>query len=640
MNEEKRGCPWWKKLLAALAICLFTLLCLFFGLRRPWIEPLPGVRVEPTRPVMRRSDFGPESPYLRLINLLVDLAESEGGNSLSRELLAIAGRLPPTPTPEEFFASPAPAFPEPVAKKPSWWWPGMDRQFHSENAELVLQKLRHHPWPDAPPPPAPVSEPVYALPSITIDSEDPFSPEGGRLHTKGIFHARDMFVGGETFGERDRFHVHLGMFGGVMFGGWKYSLGTQEEGMPGKPVLDAPAGEPIYRLPYAAFAEDAPWNLEQCQDVRRILQIYEPFFPRLDPILADPAARIPTVDRYDMSLPELPYIRRLSSWLAVAAQAKAASGDWDGAFLCIGRILQLADMLCRGGGILNHLVAWRGVQAAMESAWHIASRYPVPAPILKQAARDILAHADAAEPYVEALRNKWLAEKNWVPDIYRYMEFKWVKDRHLLRYSGGPGMPTKWFARSAFVILTPLMGSTPEASTRNLHACHQHLTALAEQPYSARTKAEYDNLQARLAATSEASLWLGSRDPVGRIWAGLSLPKTDPRAQRAAHDAQLHGMALFLALRAYELEHGGVPETLDALVPDYLPRIPEDPFDGQPFRYLPRAVPGLPPDAWAVYSIGENFVDDGGKGYDMHHAGHALVHFGRRMPDLVFPSQP
>lgn len=83
-----------------------------------------------------------------------------------------------------------------------------------------------------------------------------------------------------------------------------------------------------------------------------------------------------------------------------------------------------------------------------------------------------------------------------------------------------------------------------------------------------------------------------------------------------------------------------MPETLDALVPDYLPRIPEDPFDGQPFRYLPRAVPGLPPDAWAVYSIGENFEDNGGKGYDMHRAGHALNHLGQRMPDLVFPSQP
>ncbi len=631
MDEERRGWPWWKKLLAALAVCLFTLLCLFFGLRRPWIEPLPGVRVEPTRPVMARSDFGPESPYLRLVNLLVDLAESDIASRqtptlLDRELLAIVGRPPPPPA--EFFGSP-----ESVAKKPSWWWPGMPREFTSGNAELVLQKLHHHPWPDMPPPPAPVPEPLYALPSATLDEEDPFFQEGGRLKTKGIFHVRDRFVGGETFGERDYFGDQGGRTdGGDIFSGWKYSLGMQEEGTPGKPLLDARTGEPIYRLPHAAFAEDAPWNLEQCRDVRRILELHEPFFPALDAILADPAARMPTVDRYDMPLPELSLIRTLCSWLAVAAQVKAASGDWEGAFLCIGRILQLADMGCRGAAShINHFVQIN-VQAAMEAAWLISCRYPVPVPVLKQAARDILAHADTAEPYVEAVRTDWLAHMSLVHESYRYGQFRLIDGRRLW-LGGGPGEPIHWFTRSTFVILTPLMGSTPEASTRNLHAYYQHLVVLAEQPYSARTAAEYDTLRARLIPDSLVAFWLGSRDPVGRALVLLLFPGRNPRAPRAVHHASLHGMALFLALRAYELEHGGVPDALDALVPDYLPRVPEDPFDGQPFRYLPRAVPGLPPEAWAVYSIGEDFADDGG-------TSRVVFGYSRDMPDLVFPSQP
>lgn len=43
---------------------------------------------------------------------------------------------------------------------------------------------------------------------------------------------------------------------------------------------------------------------------------------------------------------------------------------------------------------------------------------------------------------------------------------------------------------------------------------------------------------------------------------------------------------LYVALRLYSIEHENtLPDTLDALVPDYLPAIPLDPFDGKPLRY-------------------------------------------------------
>ena len=39
-------------------------------------------------------------------------------------------------------------------------------------------------------------------------------------------------------------------------------------------------------------------------------------------------------------------------------------------------------------------------------------------------------------------------------------------------------------------------------------------------------------------------------------------------------------------------------------MPDYLPAVPRDPFDGAPFRYSA--------ERRLVYSVGENLVDDGG----------------------------
>jgi hypothetical protein len=49
-----------------------------------------------------------------------------------------------------------------------------------------------------------------------------------------------------------------------------------------------------------------------------------------------------------------------------------------------------------------------------------------------------------------------------------------------------------------------------------------------------------------------------------------------------------------------------LPTKLAQLVPEFLPTVPVDPFDGKPFRYL---VDDL---EIKVYSVGVNGIDDGG----------------------------
>ena len=49
------------------------------------------------------------------------------------------------------------------------------------------------------------------------------------------------------------------------------------------------------------------------------------------------------------------------------------------------------------------------------------------------------------------------------------------------------------------------------------------------------------------------------------------------------------------------------PHSLAELVPDRLPAIPADPFDGQPLRY--RRLP----QGFTVYSVGPDFTDNGGQ---------------------------
>lgn len=62
-----------------------------------------------------------------------------------------------------------------------------------------------------------------------------------------------------------------------------------------------------------------------------------------------------------------------------------------------------------------------------------------------------------------------------------------------------------------------------------------------------------------------------------------------------------------IALERYQLAHGNYPETLEALVPQFITKLPHDVINGQPLKYR-RTNDG----SFILYSIGWNEKDDGG----------------------------
>lgn len=78
-----------------------------------------------------------------------------------------------------------------------------------------------------------------------------------------------------------------------------------------------------------------------------------------------------------------------------------------------------------------------------------------------------------------------------------------------------------------------------------------------------------------------------------------------------------------VALRIYEIAHGKRPDALTALVPDILPAVPTDPYDGKPVRY--DAAKGH------LWCLGQDLEDDTG---NMEHDG--VLHLpGCEPPDAV-----
>jgi len=102
-----------------------------------------------------------------------------------------------------------------------------------------------------------------------------------------------------------------------------------------------------------------------------------------------------------------------------------------------------------------------------------------------------------------------------------------------------------------------------------------------------------------------------------------------PRAWRTlAHNQnQIDEALIACALERFRLAHGDYPETLDALIPQFIDKLPHDIIGGQPLHYRRQ-----PNDTFLLYSIGWNETDDGAIAVDVN---------GSRTddaPDWVWPN--
>jgi len=87
-----------------------------------------------------------------------------------------------------------------------------------------------------------------------------------------------------------------------------------------------------------------------------------------------------------------------------------------------------------------------------------------------------------------------------------------------------------------------------------------------------------------------------------------------------------------IALKRYGLKYGKSPSDLAALVPDFLPGLPHDLMDGQPLRYRLESSGGF-----TLYSVGEDFQDDGGNAVASTTNGASADRLAWNGKDLVWP---
>jgi hypothetical protein len=129
---------------------------------------------------------------------------------------------------------------------------------------------------------------------------------------------------------------------------------------------------------------------------------------------------------------------------------------------------------------------------------------------------------------------------------------------------------------------------------------------------------EHDTLSPRILdeTTHNLNQFLDHKSPF-KLLAAFAIPNTAKAAQTLARNqTMVNEGQIVCALERYHLAHGEYPETLDALVPQFIEKIPHDIIGGQPLHYRrtdpPSPGSGTASGKFLLYSVGWNETDDGG----------------------------
>jgi hypothetical protein len=315
--------------------------------------------------------------------------------------------------------------------------------------------------------------------------------------------------------------------------------------------------------------------------------------------------RHPPVRSWATPFPYYGKLREVARLLLVESRARQGRGQWGAAADSTLDILRLGTDLPRGGTLISSLFG-NAIQAMGQAElWHI-----VP-------------HLAAGEAGIVASKLEEIIQRR-VPFEAVLRESKWQDLAELQRLLKTPN----W--RRTIVLLVEQQDGTPPDdefdqppqaggvpallaywSKEARRATHEReLEAYTRQTFFAEASLQLDMIieRARLPYTQMRSSNFTPTNSFVNIIAS-TLVMGDYNHARCETQNLL--LMVTLALAAYKHQHARYPDTLTPLIPDYLHRVPLDPFgNGEPLRY--RLRDGKP----LLWSIGPDGIDNGGTPID------------------------
>ena len=254
-------------------------------------------------------------------------------------------------------------------------------------------------------------------------------------------------------------------------------------------------------------------------------------------------------------IPHLAKFRELARLLRLEANTRAAQGDYKGAVTSCLDAIQIGQMVPRGGALINMLVGIAITAIGERDCSSYASH--LSAPQARAALKRLEAIRALHVPYADVLTEEKYFGQAILLEMFRKPDFA-----QSLREDTGtlPEDGTEQDARARFQSFAQDVRFhfvNKRASYYNYTNYMDAMIAGARQPYNANT--------AQIPIPT---------DPICLLICPVFSKAGDKDREDSARTAMLE---LHIAIRAYELEHGHLPDTPAQLVPAYLKALPDDP---------------------------------------------------------------
>ena len=289
----------------------------------------------------------------------------------------------------------------------------------------------------------------------------------------------------------------------------------------------------------------------------------------------------------EMLLPHAQNLRSGVRLLTLEAHVRAHRGDPHGAAESILTMFSLADSLENEPVLISQLVRF-GNRSLGYGLTH-----------------ELLPHVDFSD---EDLHSLQLAVRavDCREAIHRALIGERVIGIHIFRNPSGEGVSSIQGALTGLIV-----GGSQDLSLY-LSLVTRMIDAIERSWAEARdAEIEVDTKVKEVAASK-----LGS---MRHIMTMLFLPALSQVSRSGARgEAKQNGTDIAIAIERFRRKHGRLPENLDALVPDFLEKVPLDPFDDRPMRF--KSADGV----ILIYSVGADGIDNGG-----------VEDAGKAEPDIV-----
>ncbi len=301
-------------------------------------------------------------------------------------------------------------------------------------------------------------------------------------------------------------------------------------------------------------------------------------------------------------LPELGHQRALARLLTFDAHVAAPAGESDRALRDITSMLGMANHACERPFLISNLVGIAIQHLAINTTAEIIHDYP---DLFTDDQLRELAHRHAAfmqgQPLVNFTGERWFFE-DVVQRVYTddgnghgHITAEGVRD--LLQLTGSSSNSFEDFGPAPLAPLTAAL----IADRADMSAMYEELMDRMERD-AHLPMWEYES-----RSDARAEIERIAADPIQRkryLPIVLLMPALEKAAQVAEQSRQRRDALLTgIALERFKRDHATYPDSLDALVPDYLPAVPPDRFTGKPLNY---ALIDAQPTLWSVGADRDN----------------------------------